>query len=87
MPTTEETFIKRFELALIVEMAGNSAQAWMLEMFAVVAIGMPFKSSSAPTPDAVVKMLPSKLINPDTVSDTAVRVDTTRLLGMTEPEE
>jgi hypothetical protein len=59
----------------------------MLERFEVVAIGIPFKSSSAPTPEAVVKMFPSKLMNPDTVSDTAVRVDTTKLLGMTTGAE
>jgi hypothetical protein len=61
MPTTEERFIKRLELALIVERAGYSAQA---ATSAVVAIGMPFKSSSEPGADAVVKTFPSKSILP-----------------------
>jgi hypothetical protein len=65
-PDRVERLIKWNPSALIVDTAGYRDQSVMLEMFDVVAIGMPFKRSSAPIPEEVVKMLPSKLIEPDT---------------------
>jgi hypothetical protein len=92
-PDRVERLIKWFPSALIVLIAGYRDQSVMLEMFAVVAIGTPFKRSSAPIPEAVVKMLPSKLIEPETIAEGvvilvfAVRVDTTKFGGMTAVPE
>jgi hypothetical protein len=93
-PDRVERLIKALPSALIVLIAGYRDQSVMLEMFAVVATGMPFKRSSAPTPEAVVKMFPSKLIDPETIAEGvvilvfAVRVETIKSGGMTAvPDE